>query len=89
MKREDLIKKWLDNELNIQELEEFKALEDYEALVKLSNSTKLFKAPEFNTSEELNTVLDTINTAKQYTRNKGFNQLREYCLAVLIVSNTR
>ena len=69
MKREDLIKKWLDNELNIQELEEFKALEDYEALVKLSNSTKRFKAPEFNTSEELNTVLDTINTAKQYSRN--------------------
>ena len=52
MKREDLIKKWLDNELNTQELEAFKMLEDYEALVKLSNSTKRFKAPEFNTSEE-------------------------------------
>ena len=69
MKREDLIKKWLDNELDTQELEAFKALEDYEALVKLSNATKRFKAPEFNTSEELNTALYTINTAKQYSLN--------------------
>ena len=45
MKREDLIKKWLDNELNTQELKAFKVLEDYEFLVKLSNSTKHFKAP--------------------------------------------
>ena len=69
MKREDLIKKWLDNELNTQELKAFKALEDYEALVKLSNATKRFKAPEFNTSEELNTALHTINTTKQYSLN--------------------
>jgi len=69
MKREDLIKKWLDNELNTHELEAFKALEDYDALVKLSNSIKRFKSPEFNTQEELNTVLHTINTTKQYSRN--------------------
>lgn len=69
MKREDLIKKWLDNELNTQEFEAFKALEDYEALVKLSSATKRFKSPEFNTSEELNTVLHTINSAKQYSYN--------------------
>ena len=29
MKREELISKWLDNNLNDQELEAFKALEDY------------------------------------------------------------
>jgi ferric-dicitrate binding protein FerR (iron transport regulator) len=69
MKREDLIKKWLDDELDSQELEAFKKLEDYEALVKLSNSTKRFKPPKFNTSEELNTVLETINTTQQYSRN--------------------
>jgi transmembrane sensor len=69
MKREDLIKKWLDNELNTQELEAFKLLEDYEFLVKLSNGTKRFKAPEFNTSEELKTVMQSINSTKQYSRN--------------------
>ena len=69
MEREDLIKKWLDNELNSQELEAFKMLEDYEALVKLSNSTKRFKATEFNTQAELNNVLNTIKPTVQHSNN--------------------
>ncbi|NOY48935.1 MAG: FecR family protein [Chlorobi bacterium] len=68
MKREDLIKKWLDNELNVQELEAFKQLEDYDDLVQLSNSVMQFKAPEYNTSEELNTALQHINS-KQRSKN--------------------
>ena len=36
MEREYLISKWLDNDLNDQELEAFKKLEDYNDLVKLS-----------------------------------------------------
>ena len=67
MKRENLIKKWLDNKLNTHELEAFKTLEDYEALVKLSNNTKRFKAPEYNTSLELNGVLNTISVSKKQT----------------------
>jgi transmembrane sensor len=62
MKREDLIKKWLDNELNVRELEAFKQLEDYNDLVQLSDSVMQFKAPEYNTSEELNTALMHINS---------------------------
>ncbi len=68
MKREELIKKWLDNELNVQELKAFKQLEDYEDLVKISNSVMQFKAPVYNTTEELNTALQHINT-KQHSRN--------------------
>ncbi len=68
MKREDLIKKWLDNELNVQELEAFKQLEDYDDLVQLSNSVMQFKAPEYNTSEELNAALQHINS-KQRSKN--------------------
>lgn len=67
MKREDLIIKWLDNELNVQELEAFKQLEDYNDLVKLSNSVMQFKAPEYNTSEELNTALMHINSKRRST----------------------
>ncbi len=62
MKREELIKKWLDNELNSQEFEAFKALNDYEDLVKLSDSMQHFKAPEYNTSAELNRVLEAIES---------------------------
>jgi len=65
MKREDLIKKWLDNELNVQELEAFKQLEDYSDLVQLSDSLLQFKAPEYNTSKELNTVLMHINSEQR------------------------
>ena len=60
MNKEALILKWLDNDLSPEELEAFKALEDYEAIIKLSNYSKGFKAPEFNTDEALQTVLTNI-----------------------------
>ena len=64
MNREELIKKWLDHNLNANELEAFKKLEDYDALVKLNTITKQLKAPEYNTSEELSSVLSRL-TAHQ------------------------
>ena len=38
MEREYLIKKWLDNELSAQELEAFKSLKDYDALISLNTN---------------------------------------------------
>jgi len=69
MKREELIKKWLDNELNSQELEAFKQLEDYEELVRLSNSVKQFKAPAYQSTEELNIALQQISKIKPRSNN--------------------
>jgi ferric-dicitrate binding protein FerR (iron transport regulator) len=69
MKREDLIQKWLDHELNAEELETFKTLEDHDALVNMDTHLKAFKAPEYPTSEELNTVLKTIKTPKTTSPN--------------------
>ncbi|MCF6294667.1 MAG: FecR family protein [Flavobacteriaceae bacterium] len=69
MEKDYLIKKWLDNELNTQELKAFKQLEDYEALTKLSHSLKRFKAPEYNAQEGLNSVLNSIKTTKQLSNN--------------------
>ena len=44
MNREELISKWLNNDLNDQELEAFKNLEDYDDLVKLNTKVcKLLK----------------------------------------------
>lgn len=48
MKREDLILKWLDHNLNAEEEKEFKALKDYDELTKLSESSSNFKAPAFD-----------------------------------------
>ncbi len=65
MDREILISKWLDNDLNDQELKAFKALEDYDDLVKLNQGLQAFKADDYNVSEELDTVLNTIKSSKK------------------------
>lgn len=60
MKREDLIKKWLDNNLNPEELEAFKKLEDYNELIKIDTALQYFKADGFDSNielEKLNTTL--------------------------------
>lgn len=69
MKREGLISKWLDNNLNTEELEAFKMLEDYDNLVKLNTNMQRFKADNYDTSKELKNVLSTIkseNAPKNY-----------------------
>ena len=65
MEREELIKIWLDDELNPQELQAFKQLEDYEELMTLSANVKRFRAPEYNVSEELETALQHIRSSEQ------------------------
>ncbi|PWH83361.1 anti-sigma factor [Algibacter marinivivus] len=62
MKREELISKWLDKNLNDQELKAFKNLEDYNDLVKLNTNLQAFKADNYNTSAELENVLSKIKS---------------------------
>jgi ferric-dicitrate binding protein FerR (iron transport regulator) len=62
MTKEELIKKWLDHELNAEESKAFEALEDASELIKLSDHLQQFKAPEFNTSEALSDVLGEIKS---------------------------
>ncbi|WP_035483311.1 FecR family protein [Gaetbulibacter saemankumensis] len=64
MNRENLISKWLNNDLNDLELEAFKKLEDYDDLMKLNNSLQNFKADTYDTTKELDAVLLTIKTKK-------------------------
>jgi ferric-dicitrate binding protein FerR (iron transport regulator) len=56
MNREDLIKKWLDHNLNLKEQTAFEALDDYEDLVKLSKSLKGFKAPGYKEEPEFKNI---------------------------------
>ena len=74
MKREELIKKWLDNELSSSELEAFNKLEDAEELTQLSNTIKRFKAPEYNVSEEFEAV-NSIIKSKPKKSNTIIKQL--------------
>ncbi len=84
MKKEDLIKKWLDNDLNNNELEAFKKLEDHDSLVKLSDSLKHFKADEYDSDKELTSVLQHIKTKKSIKNNwvKPFLRIA----AILVIS---
>ena len=65
MTREELIKKWLDNDLTPEESKAFEALEDHKALLRLSDGVSRFKAPEYNVSEALDTVMQSIGSEKQ------------------------
>ncbi|MFC4633559.1 FecR family protein [Dokdonia ponticola] len=65
MKREELIRKWLDNELEPKELELFKALDDYEDLLRISNSMQSFKPDAFDTDVELNRLKKSLELKNQ------------------------
>lgn len=69
MTREELIRKWMDDELDAQELKAFQALDDYDELLKLSEALKAFSAPKFNSTEALNTVLTRINSEENVRRS--------------------
>ncbi|WP_299521586.1 FecR family protein [Winogradskyella sp.] len=51
MDRETLIKKWLDNNLNAEELKAFEQLEDYNSLIQMDAALKSFKSPKFSVDE--------------------------------------
>jgi len=54
--KEELIKKWLNNELTPEELEAFKKLDEYASLVKLSEKAKYFKSPGFDQEQHLEDI---------------------------------
>jgi len=82
MNKETLISKWLNNDLNDQEFEAFKRLEDYDDLVKLNNSMQAFKAKDYDTSRELESVLKTIKT----TKNQSIHWVKPFMRAAAILT---
>lgn len=68
MNREELISKWLDNDLNDQELQALKNLEDYDDLIQLNTSLQAFKADDYDTPKELENVLSKIKSKKTQTK---------------------
>ena len=48
MKKEELIKKWLDYNLSTEELNAFEQLEDYNNIIQLDTALTDFKAPDFS-----------------------------------------
>jgi ferric-dicitrate binding protein FerR (iron transport regulator) len=69
MNREDLIRKWLDNELTSEEFQAFKQLEEYDELAALDNGLKQFKAESFNTDLELQRLTNSLKNTPKKTTN--------------------
>ncbi|MFP4847260.1 FecR family protein [Winogradskyella sp. PE311] len=62
MNREDIIKKWLDNNLNAEEQKAFEQLEDYKDLTNLDGALKKFKAPEFSIDHNYENLKPNLRT---------------------------
>lgn len=86
MKREELISKWLDNDLNDQELEAFKNLEDYDDLIKLDNRMQAFKVDDYDTSKELENILSIIETKKVITSKKETDWFKPFMRVAVILA---
>ncbi|MEP0266016.1 FecR family protein [Dokdonia sp.] len=82
MKREELIKKWLDNELDSKELELFKNLDDYEDLLRISNSMRYFKADSYDTHVEFEKI-EKIIEVKQ--KRNWFKPLSSIAAVLLVI----
>ena len=70
MKREELIKKWLDNELSSEEFKLFHKLDDADELMKLSESIKAFQIPSFNSDSTFEKINQSINPTKFRSKNR-------------------
>ncbi|NNF81189.1 MAG: FecR family protein [Flavobacteriaceae bacterium] len=81
MTREELILKWLNNELNHEELQAFQALEDHDELVRLSAGIEAFKAPEFDLDLAKSGLMSRIKSEKS---PKRFN-VAKYALRIAAV----
>ncbi len=65
MKKKDLIKKWLDNELlTSEESEAFENLDAYDSYVKISETAKKFRSPEYSIEENLHLLQSRLSNAK-------------------------
>ncbi|WP_299115243.1 FecR domain-containing protein [uncultured Winogradskyella sp.] len=69
MTREELIKKWLDNNLNAKEQKAFGQLKDYDELILMNSALKDFKAPEFSVDNNYDKLKPKLERHIQKSRN--------------------
>ncbi|WP_339849589.1 FecR domain-containing protein [uncultured Dokdonia sp.] len=64
MEKEQLIRKWLDNELTESELQAFKNLEEFDQYTRISDTIKHLEIPTYHVDEQLEALHARINTKK-------------------------
>ncbi|MBT8325123.1 MAG: anti-sigma factor, partial [Winogradskyella sp.] len=81
MKREELILKWLDHNLNDEELKAFEALEDHKDLLRLSQASAAFKPSHYNIDKQY-TLLKEKRESK--TKSIGLKPLLRVAAVVVL-----
>ncbi|MCX7548689.1 FecR domain-containing protein [Xanthomarina sp. F1114] len=83
---EKLLKKWLQDDLSPEELIEFQALDGYESLIKLNESLKKFKAPEFDEPAILENISKTIGDKTEVKKKTNWLKPVLQIAALLAIS---
>tara|TARA_B110000046_G_C12991070_1_gene397865 strand:- start:466 stop:1368 length:903 start_codon:yes stop_codon:yes gene_type:complete len=81
---EDLLRKWLDNELDASELQAFNALEDSALLEKISLEMQSFKAPEYDSVLEFEKLKSALKSPVNLVVRPNFRAVWSYAAALLI-----
>lgn len=76
MKKEILIQKWLDDELNNAELKAFEALPEYESYTKISEKAKLFEDTTYDVDFEFDKLNAIIKERRLETPVKTINWMQ-------------
>ncbi len=63
MDQDELIKKWLSDELSQHEIEEFKKLDDYDLNIEILEGAKQFKAPQFSAVDNYEVLKSKLTTS--------------------------
>lgn len=91
MKREELIKKWLDNNLTTEEQKAFEQLEDYKDLIRMNSALNNFKAPAFsmeNNYKGLKTKIDSNKSIDWYKPLLKIAAVLAICFSVYYYTTT-
>jgi ferric-dicitrate binding protein FerR (iron transport regulator) len=82
--KEEILKKWLNDELSAEELKSFKQTNDYHSYVKILENAKYFKAPQFDEKSSLEGLNFAIKSKKKSSNNTAY-QLIAAISAIFII----
>ncbi|MBQ4821412.1 FecR family protein [Aquimarina sp. MMG016] len=87
MKKKDLVKKWLDNEqLTKLESEAFEKLSAYDSYMKISETAKKFRAPEYNIENNLQDLNKVLSNHKPLAPKVSYTSIILKIAAIFVLS---
>jgi ferric-dicitrate binding protein FerR (iron transport regulator) len=76
MKQDELLNKWLNNEISEAELEELKSSPDYASYIKIADAASRLSPPQFNEKEVFSSIISETSFQKQENHDRSVRPLR-------------